>query len=1304
MLDFLKISSRQKRAGVIEIYPRFRVGKSKDLMIRGGDFYAIWIEERGLWSTDEEDVIHLIDKYLDEYYKENKSKFDGEYVRILHMWDSETGVIDLWHKYCQKQLRDNYTPLDENVIFSNKETKKEDYATKKLSYSLEENGKIGAWDELVSTLYFEDERHKIEWCIGACVSGDSKHIQKFAALYGPPGSGKSTILNIIMMLFEEYHSVFDAESLGSASDIFAMEQFRNNPLIAVSHDGDLSRIERNTRLNSLISHESMSINVKHKSSYTMRFNSFLWLGTNKFIKITDAKSGLLRRLIDIHPSGNKVPFNKYNRLMKQISFELGAIAYHCLQIYLEDTCAYNDYRPIQMMSESNDFYNFVSDSYQIFKKDDGVSQQVAWKMYKTYCDDAKVLYPLPFRAFGSELRNYFKEFKERVKIGDDSVRSYYMGFKTDMFETKEQIKPRTRKKKDDFAKIDFREQPSKLDIFCSGYPAQYGYETGNNTPKKPWADVKTILNDIDTSKVHWLKVPNNLIIIDFDLTDENGEKSFEKNLEEASKWPKTYAELSKSGGGIHLHYIYNGDPTQLSRMYADNIEIKVFTGNSSLRRKLTRCNDEDINTINSGLPKKESGRVVNFEAIKNEKALRTLIKRNLNKEYLSATKPSMDFIFKNLEDAYNSGMHYDVSDLYNAIVAFASSSSNQADYCLKLIPKMKFKSNEASKSVIDNEKPIVFYDIEIFPNLFILNWKFQGKEKKVNRLINPTPIELEKLLQYRLVGFNCRRYDNHIFYGALIGYSNIQLYNLSKRIINEKSGFFGEAYNISYTDVYDYAKTKQSLKKWQVELGIRHQELGLPWDEPVPEHLWPKVAEYCDNDVIATEAVFDKTKGDFLARIILAQLADMSENDTTNTLTTKLIFGNNKKPNLQYADKANDILRKEFPGYEFIKTWNDITKKYDKKNMYRGVDLSLGGYVYDEPGMYGKVGLLDVASMHPNTIIALNLFGEYTPIFAELVQVRIDIKHGDYEHAKTSFGGKLAPYLNDKSSAEALSDALKIAINSVYGLTSASFDNPFRDYKNENNIVAVRGALFMKTLQDAVVEKGFRVVHVKTDSIKIPDITDELIIFCQEFAKKYGYEMEHEATYDKFCLVNKAVYIAKYDEFGIRTKSGKHANKWTATGTQFAVPYVFKMLFSKEEIEFRDLCEVKEVAKSSIYLNMNEGLFQDENNLKFIGRVGLFCPIKPGCGGGELVKPVNKKDGSVTYDSVTGAKGYRWIEADEVYEKDLMHIIDTTYYDRLVDNAVKEINKYGDFEWFVSDEPYIGFVTKNQYIQNQPYI
>lgn len=898
MLDFLMISTRSTKRGVIEIYPKFIIKKSSDLMIRGGDFYAIWIEERGLWSTDEQDALILIDKYLDEYAEENKGKFEAQ-VRVMHMWDAESGMIDTWHKYCQKQMRDSFHQLDDTLIFANTKVSKKDYSSKRLPYPLEK-GDISAWDKLISTLYSPEERHKIEWSIGAIVTGDSKNIQKFMVFYGSAGTGKSTILNIIQKLFEGYYSVFDARALGSSSNSFALESFKSNPLVAIQHDGDLSRIEDNTRLNSLVSHELMTVNEKFKAAYSNRFNAFLYMGTNKPVKITDAKSGLIRRLIDVTPTGEKLSRGEYHDVTKRVNFELGAIAKHCEEVYREDPGAYDDYVPVSMLGASNDFYNFVLDSYFTFKEQVDVPLKSAWELYKTYCDEANVPYPFSKRIFKEELKNYFADYKDRYTVNDVRMRSVYIGFRADKFEDEEK-KEEVEKPK--IKLIEFNSTESMFDKECGEYPAQYA--TSKGTPTKKWDNVTTTLNDINTSELHYVKVPENHIVIDFDIPDENGEKSLEKNVEEASKWPPTYAEFSKSGKGVHLHYIYTGDPKKLSAIYSDHIEVKVYSGKSSLRRKLTKCNNLPIAKISSGLPLKGEDKVVNFEAIKTEKGIRTLIKKNLKKEIHPGTKPSIDFIHKILDDAYKSDLKYDVSDMKPAVLSFAASSTHQADYCIKLVNKMQFKSEEPSLPVGSRpEDKIVFYDVEIFPNLFLVNWKYEGEKSPVVRMINPKPAEIEELLKYKLVGFNCRRYDNHMLYARLMGYNNLQLFNLSQKIITEGKGFFGEAYNISYTDVYDFAAKKQSLKKWEIELGIHHQELGLPWDQPVPEERWVEVAEYCDNDVIATEAVFNELKGDFMAREILADLAGMTVNDTTNTLTTRIIFGKERHPNLVYTDLA----------------------------------------------------------------------------------------------------------------------------------------------------------------------------------------------------------------------------------------------------------------------------------------------------------------------------------------------------------------------------------------------------------------
>lgn len=1292
MLDFLRISTRPgKSKGTIEIYPKFYIMKSSDLMIRGGDFYAIWIEDKGLWSTDEQDAIELIDKELDKYAKENESRLDG-HVQVLHVQDAETRMIDKWHRFCQKDMRDSFHMLDEKLIFSNSPTNKKDYSSKRLPYPLEE-GSIDGYETLMNVLYAPEERRKIEWAIGSIVSGDSRKIQKFMVLYGAAGTGKSTVLNIIQQLFEGYYSVFDAKALGSSSNTFALEAFKTNPLVAIQHDGDLSRIEDNTRLNSLVSHEYMTVNEKFKSTYSNRFKCFLFLGTNRPVRITDGKSGLIRRLIDVSPTGDKVSRKEYNVLTEKIKFELGHIADHCLKVYEESPGYYDDYVPTTMMGASNDFYNFVEDSYFVFKNDDGTSLKSAWERYKVYCEEAKVGYTSSMRVFKEELKNYFREYIERYVSEDGTrIRNYYKGFIFDKFDKSLNEDKDESVEKIEF--IDFKVQPSILDKECAECMAQYATE--DETPNFKWANVRTKLKDLDTSKLHYLKFEDNThhIVIDFDIRGKDGSKNFEENLKEASKWPKTYAELSKSGAGIHLHYIYKGDPSKLSRIYDDNIEIKVFKGNSSLRRKLTKCNDIPIATIASGLPLKGDKKVIDYDSVLNERAIRTIIKRNLNKEYHPATKPSIDFIYSTLENAYNNGSKYDVSDMRSAIFAFAANSTNQSDYCMKLVPKMHFKSDTPSENKEFGSDRLAFYDVEVFPNLLLVVWKFDGAGDKRTILYNPDSAQIEQLLQLKLVGFNCRRYDNHILYARLIGYTNEQIYKLSKKIVSgeRNAGMFGEAYNLSYTDIYDFASAsnKMSLKKLEIKMGIHHQELGMDWDQPVPEDKWPLVAGYCCNDVDATEAAFHYLNADWTAREILADIAGMTVNDTTNSLTTKIIFGNNKHPQDQfnYRNLAEDDIpikpgsfvifnskgQPVFPGYKFERG----------VSTYRGEEVGEGGYVYAEPGIYTNVALLDIASMHPSSIIAENLFGdEYTKRFAELKQARVLIKHKDFDQARKIMNGALAKFLTSEEIADILSNVLKTPINSVYGLTSAKFDNPFRDKRNIDNIVAKRGALFMINLKHEVQERGFTVAHIKTDSIKIPNATPEIIQFVKDFGKMYGYEFEHEATYAKMCLVNNAVYIAKYNEQGIINKGGKHANEWTATGTQFAVPYVFKKLFSKEKIEFEDMCETKQVT-TNMYLDMNEKT-PDDHHLIFVGKVGLYCPIKLGCGGGNLVREALDKNGNIKYDTVVGTKGYRWLESEMVKQLHKEDDIDRSYYDALVNAAVDAISAYGDFELFTND-------------------
>ncbi len=1243
-MDFYEIKERALKSGTTEVRPAWRVHRFKDLMVRGKSFYAVYNPETHFWSTDEYDLTCIVDADVTRRFQEASKRVDGSvWPRYLGDYDSKTYAD---YKAWMSKLPDVHQPLDSRILFANQTPRREDYATRTLSYSLSDDP-CPAYEELMSTLYDPDEREKLEWAIGSIFTGDSTWIQKFFVLYGSAGSGKSTVLNLISRLLDGHIAQFDAAALGRPSDQFALEPFKSNPRVAIQHDGNLARIKDNSRLNSLVSHEPMVMNEKGKSLYTFKSEAMLFLGTNLPVLITDSKSGLTRRLIDVEPSGRKLDIRRYKKIMSQLEDERGSIVKHCMELYKsKGPSYYDDYKPIGMMSKTNPIFNFLDFYQDELDDENGVALKRIYEMYKeysqTYSDGA--MYPM--YKFKDEIRDYFEEFHDRIMVDGTSRRKVYKGLLKSKFSQGE----KTESPIPDWT--DMKEQPSYLDELYKDRPAQYANENG--LPAKRWDDVTTTLKDLDTRKEHYVLVPEQDVVIDIDL-----DKDRDKCLEEARRWVPSYAELSRSGGGIHIHYRYSGDPSVLSRLVRPGVECKVYSGKSALRRRLTECTaHQGLTTVEDGyLPVKEKP-LIRQEVMQNEKSIRKLIERNLRKEFHPGTKPSIDFIMKVLTDAKESGMDYDVSDMRQKVLTFAMKSTHQADYCIKLVQEMPFSSesdHEETYEEPDDDTPII-YDVEVFPNLFLVNWKVRGANK-IQRMINPTPNEISDLIEKKLVGFNNRRYDNHILYGRILGYSNIQLYHLSRKIINNliKEGF-REAYNLSYTDIYDFAAKKQSLKKWEIELGIHHKELGLPWDEPVPEEMWEEVAAYCDNDVIATEKVWDHLEADWEARQILAAIAGLPVNSSTNKLTTQIIFQGQRDTQkyLQYTD-----LSEMFPGYKY---------EYGK-STYRGEEVGEGGYVYAEPGYHENVALLDIASMHPTSIENLQLFGPYTKRYSELKKARILIKHKELDEARKILNGALAPYLDDDSNLDALAYALKIALNSTYGLTAAKFDNPLRDPRNVDNIVAKRGALFMVDLKHFVQEKGYTVAHIKTDSIKIPNADDRIISEVFEFGKKYGYTFEHEATYDRMLLVNDAVYIA-------RDKEG-----WHATGKQFQEPVVFKTLFTGDPLDLEDVAQTRSVTTRML-------LEFDENDRKFIGRVGSFIPVVPGTpGAGRLVRENHRvdKEGNevISYGDVGGCKGYLWLDYEDAGD-DWRAKLDNRYGRELVDAARGQIQKYTDVDTFLT--------------------
>lgn len=1244
-MDFIRVAYKENKDQSREWYPALLALDSQDLVIRGGQLVALWDEDTQLYTRRTSHFPRIIDK---AFMKMLGDVPPGDVVKRVINFDNQ-----IWNRFLNltRTIGDVGPELDQKLIFADQIPTKEDAATFRMPYVLSD-APAPAWDELTSTLYDPEERVKFEYAIGSILSGDAAtKLQKFYVFFGPPGSGKSTIMNIINWIFEGHTAAFSAYDMAKADAQFSLEPFKHNPLVAIDQDGDLSRIELNKNLNSIVSHDRVLINAKGKSLYEIIPRSTLFVGSNDPVKISNRKSGLFRRLVDIQPSGRLLEEDDYHRLMDQITFELGSIASHCLRVYSELGPHYlSGYRSTEMMYRTNDIFNFVEDNRLVLEG--GVSLKMAHKMYTAWCEETDTKNVYKQFQFRDLLMDYFKEFHREIMIDGQRHRSWFMGLRElERFSWKG-LAPKPPKSRE---WLELEPKASLFDELMAEQPAQEATVSG--TPKQAWSEVTTKLKDIDTAVTHYVLVPEQHIVIDLDLTDEKGEKSLAKNLEEAALWPPTYTEVSKGGAGLHLHYDWVGDVSRLSSGVRDGVEIKTLLGHASLRRRLSLCNNLPVAKLSSGLPEKEK-RVISADSKMTEQGMRKLIVRALKKDIHPHTASNVSFIKQVLDDAFDQGLDFDVSDMYDDILAFAMSSSNQRAKCLDMLMEMRFESDAPPSPRPDAEvdSPIAYFDSEVYPNLYAIGWMYDKEDGEVVKMINPSPQECEQLYEtLKLIGWNNRGYDNHILYARSIGYTIEELYKLSQRIIVERdrNATFVQAYNLAYADGYDFASNDnmKSLKKWEIDLGLPHMEMDLPWDQPVPEDRIMDVMDYLENDVRSTRAVIKHIDADLRARQILAELTGLQVCNTNRQHTEKLVF-----PDLGYKDEAPLVytdLREMFPGYSF-----DQFKPGKEKSTYRGVNVGEGGLVLAKPGMYENVVLLDVASMHPTSIVELNMFGKYTPNFKRLLDLRLAIKRGDYEMA-AQLDERVAPYLGDKKQAKALSDALKIVINSVYGLTAASFPNKFRDPNNLDNIVAKRGALFMVDLIHFLEEDGYNWIHVKTDSVKVVldegQDADELYQKVQTFADKYGYDFEHEATYERFCLVNDAVYVCR--------KEGV----WSATGKQFQHPVVFKTLFTGEELESKDYVEVKQVQKGAMYLR-TEGTDYDQ----FVGRFGAFVPV---LGGRMLIRKDGDKEGAVQ-----GTKNHRW-EIDEIALGSEMDV-DTSYFQELVDEGKQTIEKFGSFAEF----------------------
>lgn len=359
--------------------------------------------------------------------------------------------------------------------------------------------------------------------------------------------------------------------------------------------------------------------------------------------------------------------------------------------------------------------------------------------------------------------------------------------------------------------------------------------------------------------------------------------------------------------------------------------------------------------------------------------------------------------------------------------------------------------------------------------------------------------------------------------------------------------------------------------------------------------------------------------------------------------------------------------------------------------------------------------------MHPTSVINENLFGdEYTAKFKEIVDTRLAIKHKDFDFARKAMGGALEKYLKDESVAKDLSNTLKTVINSVYGLTSARFKT-----HSEIRTLTIL-SLSVEPYLWLILNMLYRLEGLPSLILRLTGLR---------------YQTQHPRSYNLLlitvrCMVthlntrlHTIVYVWLTTLFILLVTMSQVVVNGPRLVHSLQCLMYSKKLFSGEDIVFNDLCETKAVT-TALYLDMNEklpdvkdyekerdklwkkllstdpiandivddmekrlceldALIAEGHNYIFVGKVGLFCPIKEGFGGGLLMRETtNAKTGTIGYAAATGYKGYRWLEAEMVQTLCKQDNIDRSFYDNLVNEAIDSMAVYGDVEWFMSEEKY----------------
>ena len=408
--------------------------------------------------------------------------------------------------------------------------------------------------------------------------------------------------------------------------------------------------------------------------------------------------------------------------------------------------------------------------------------------------------------------------------------------------------------------------------------------------------------------------------------------------------------------------------------------------------------------------------------------------------------------------------------------------------------------------IVRDEEPFVF-DIECYPNYFCIY--FLGvKSRKVHKWDGGSQKYLRKILtNCRLIGFNSDRYDVPMAQLACSPTITLttELHEASKRLIagdriaDVLKGV--DAPEVNSIDISRVAPLFGSLKTYAARLHCEHlQDLPYPPDTVLDRHQRHSVRLYCQNDCRCTLDLYMALRGAIRLRRSIGDEYGIDVRSKSDAQIAEAIMGKEleragvaakagKFDRFRYrppaaakfvSEELRDMKR-ALAEIEFEVGPSGSAKMPDELKG-RAVRIGKTDYMLGIGGLHSTekcvthyadaghmLAHIDVSSYYPMIILTQRLAprhldtGKFLQVYGSLVARRLDAKKR-----------------GDKTTA----DALKIAVNGVYGKTMSKYSELLYS-PDVGPAVSLTGQLLLLMLIERMELAGVRVVSANTDGLVV---------------------------------------------------------------------------------------------------------------------------------------------------------------------------------------------------------------------------